>query len=757
MAAPKKTPAAHRMTPSVPASCSLLLCTLVGFLPQNSEAGNDGLSGAEFPELDSQGLAVSLGDEQFASINAVDVDDLVRFAPNLSTSKRFGGDDNGVVSLRGANGTQSARLLVMVDGFVVSNLLGNSERFSPKWDIVGPSEVERIDILYGPYSARYGGNSMGGVISVTTGVPAESGGYVKLQSLAMPFSQYGVDETFVGYGVEAGGTWKRPSSPWTIHVSGRHLENTGQPTTYYPLAPSIGPSVPVEGGFDDPRIATPVYGAISPTEIVQDQFRMRARYEFRSGWDIEGVFFGWLTDREQTDPRTFLADQAGEPVYEGRVNLDGNVYLASALKLAVASRSEFLAGMKTSGKLGDWDVRASLSRYWIDSDDTRISLNHSFGIANLSGTEVLQDDPGWWNVDAGLSRNFERHRFVLGFNANQYETREAVFDTENWRTATPAYFRSENFGRSLSAGVYAEDEFRLTPNSSATIGIRGDWWRAYDGGITQDTGIVSTDVYPEREHQSFSPKLSYQARLGEAWDVQLSLGAATRYPTVGELFQGRFNVTTRSIDPGSFDPDLKPERSRDANLLLRWAKRDLTLTSSVFYQEIDDSILLFPALNQFGVIVTNYKNIDSMRQYGIELIAEAENVLVDGLDFDANVARTDARTLRNSWDIASEGEEFPGVPDWRAGATLRYRASAYVSASLGWRYASRENSDLSGVSIGDTYGFLSGYSMIDARVSWKPRDSLEVNLGVDNLTDQKAYAVYPLAQRTAFAEFKIGF
>jgi len=756
------------------ASGSMLLCALSCLLPQaravasseSEQSVGPPVEGAKWPgavgqqelplTLPPQGLVFSLGEKQFDAVNAADIEDLVRYSPNLSTFKRFGGDENGVIALRGANGSQSARMLVMVDGFVVSNFLGNSERFSPKTDIIGPSDVGQIDIAYGPYSARYGGNSMGGVVSVNTRVPTEGGAYAKLQSFAMPFTQYGVDETFVGYGVEAGGTWKRPSSPWTVQVSGRHLENTGQPLTYFALTPSFGPAVPVVGAYSDPNVATPVFGAVSPAEIVQDQFRMRTRYDFRNGWNIEGVIFGWFTDQDLTDPRTFLSDLAGQPVYEGRVNPDGNVYLANGLTLGVAERAEFLAGVRTSGKIGDWEARASLSRYWIDTDDIRTSFNYSLGIADQSGTETLQENPGWWTLDAGFSRAYERNHVAVGFNFNQYETRENLYETENWRTASNPFFRSSSFGSTRSAGVYAEDEFTLTPRSSLTVGVRGDWWQAYDGGVAENTGILLSAEYPDREDQSISPKLSYQVRLGDSWAIQLSAGAATRFPTIGELFQGQLNEATGSIDPGTFDPNLEPERSRDANLVIRWENRNVRLTSSAFYQEIDDSIYSYPALNQFGILFTNYKNIDFVRQFGVELIAEAGDVVVEGLDFELSVGWTDAHTLDNSRNTAAEGQEFPGIPEWRANGSVTYRATPQFSTSLGWRFASRPNSDLFG-SIGDTYGFQSGYTLLDARFAWTPRDSLEINLGVDNLTNEEAYSVQPLARRTAFAEVRVNF
>ena len=81
---------------------------------------------------------------------------------------------------------------------------------------------------------------------------------------------------------------------------------------------------------------------------------------------------------------------------------------------------------------------------------------------------------------------------------------------------------------------------------------------------------------------------------------------------------GSFNVN-------SFDPDLKPERSQDANLLVAHRIGRVKLTGSVFYQRIRDTIFSVQGFNQFGVITSSFKNIDLTRQYGVELIAEAHD------------------------------------------------------------------------------------------------------------------------------------
>jgi iron complex outermembrane receptor protein len=705
-----------------------------------------------------RGLSVSLGEEQFAAINALNVEDLMKYAPNFFVRKRFAGDDNAVVALRGTNTVQSARTLVMVDGFVVSNFLGNSYSFPPKWNVVGPSEVRQFDIAYGPYSARYGGNSMGGVVSVSTQEPQKTSGYLALQSFAMPFEEYGIDETFTGYSVEAGGTWKQESSPWTVRASARHFDNVGQPMTYYLLRPANGPATVVEGAHADPRLANPAFGSASPVGVVQDQFRMRVGYEFQDGWKVDGLFFGWLTDQDLTDARTFLRDQNGQPVYNARVSFDGAVYDAAGLTFSLVSRSEFLAGVKATGEISGWQSTTNLSHYWIDTQDSRTSRDYGTGIANGGGTLSLQDNPGWWTLDSGIERRFARQRIALGINANQYQTRQENYDTVNWRTAGNPFFTSATFGETRSAGLYLEDEISLTPSSTLTIGARGDWWQARDGGISKDVlGSTVTDAYPTRDDASFSPKISFQTALGADWNLQVSLGAATRFPTVGELFQGRLDDITRMIDPESFDPDLKPESSRDASLILRRDFEHVRLTTSIFYQDIDDAIFNFSGLNRYGTVVTSYKNIDLVRQFGVELIAEADDVLVDGLDIDLSVARVDARTVRNAANPTAEGEKFPRIPDWRSSGNLRYRIAQRVKASLGWRYASRPNSDLFGLVRGDAYGYQSEYFLVDGRITWAMSDGIEASLGVDNLLNDQAYVAHPLPQRTGFAEFRMRF
>jgi iron complex outermembrane receptor protein len=702
-----------------------------------------------------RGLSVSLGKEQFDAINAVNVEDLMKYAPNFYVRKRFAGDDNAVVALRGANTIQSARTIVLVDGFVVSNFLGNRWDYPPKWNVVGPSEVRQFDIVYGPYSARYGGNSMGGVISVTTQAPEGTSAYASAQTMIMPFRDYGYDQSFAGYSLEGGLSWKQENGPWRIRASGRHFENVGQSMTYNLLTPASGAATAVTGAYVDDRLATPVFGGASPVDVTQDQARLRIGYE-SGDWLVEALGFAWKTQQDLTDPRSFLRDAGGNPVYQGRVGFAGRVWNATGLTFSTMERTEYLAGLKLAGPVRGWQVSANLSHYWIPDQDSRTSTNHATGAASGAGTRTVQDSPGWWTGDLTVEREMGAHALAFGLNGNRYETAQETFGTSNWRTGANPVFSAATYGKTSLWGVWAEDAIALG-GVTLTAGLRYDRWRAYGGGIGALSGGRRVDArYASRSDDSISPKLSLQAALPGEIDMQLSLGTARRFPTVGELFQGRFDDIAQAIDPQSFDPNLRAEKSRDANLILARRFGRVRATASVFWQDIDDAIFSFQGLNQFGTVITSYKNVDRVRQVGVELILEARDIL-PGLDIDGNLAWTDAQTLRNSANPAAEGVQFPRIPRWRSNGNVRYHVADPVKLSVGWRFATRPNSDLFGLVRGGAYGFQTEYLFIDTRATVAIGKTLELGVGIDNLFNDKAYVSHPLPQRTFVADIKARF
>lgn len=724
-------------------------------------------------EIAPRGLAVSLGAEQLDAVNAFNTEDLMKYAPNFFVRKRYAGDSNGVPGFRGTHSSQSARTLVMVDGFVVSNFLGNSFGFAPKWGVVGPGEVRQFDIVYGPYSSRYVGNAMGGIVNITTRDPQGTEAFATVQGFVQPYNQFATHDSYIGTSGEAGFGFKQKDGPWSVRLTGRYFRNDGQPMTFLGLNPVGGTAgTVVTGAVVDPEhvrataagtgipgapgnSSNPYFAAQSPARITQEQAKLKLGYD--DGWLTGQLLFAyWHNEDSQTRPDCYLRDVAGNVVCEGRVTIGSQTYTAAGANYSLTLRDEYLAGLKLAAPIApDTTARLALSTYQIPRSDGFTSNGYVAGRARGVGTLAEQGPTGWWTGDLTLENKTDKRELAVGATANAYRTDQTRYNLADWRSDAGKSFATRTFGKTRQLSAWAEARLLFDP-LTVTAGVRYDNWRAYDGGLTRlgtgaQAGQQVSNRYAARKEDSVDPSLSFEYRFGDGTRAQLSLAKATRYPTVGELFQGNLNGDG-TFNLNSFDPNLKPERSRDANLLVAHAFGPVTLTGSAFYQRVRDTIFAFTGFNQNGILTSTFKNIDLTRQFGFEAIAEARDWPVPSLDLDANAAWTNSATVRNASAPAAEGVQFPRIPRWRVNANARYALSEQLKGSLGLRYASRPNTDLFGLQRGDTFGFTSELFALDAKLTWEANEHFRLSAGVDNLTNDRAWVFHPYPQRTVLVE-----
>jgi len=125
------------------------------------------------------------------TVNATDSEDALKYLPSLVVRKRYIGDFNHAVLATRASGTgNSARSMVYADGIMLSNPLGNGATYAPRWGMVSPEEIERVDVLYGPFSAAYPGNSVGAVVDYVTRMPDKLEAHVKAGFSSQPNELY---------------------------------------------------------------------------------------------------------------------------------------------------------------------------------------------------------------------------------------------------------------------------------------------------------------------------------------------------------------------------------------------------------------------------------------------------------------------------------------------------------------------------------------------------------------------------------------
>src|SRR5262249_55524588 len=153
------------------------------------------------------------------------------YLPSLFLRKRNEGDTQATMATRTWGVSSSARSLVFADGIPLTALVANNNTIGgPRWGLVSPEEISRIDVMYGPFSAAYAGNSMGAVVEITTRQPDSLAGSIEETGMLQPFSLYGTRRTF---GTEQiNGTLGDRFNKWSFWASANYQESRSQPLAY---------------------------------------------------------------------------------------------------------------------------------------------------------------------------------------------------------------------------------------------------------------------------------------------------------------------------------------------------------------------------------------------------------------------------------------------------------------------------------------------------------------------------------------------
>lgn len=183
------------------------------------------------------------------TINAINTEDLLTYQPSILVRKRFTGDTQAPMATRTTGVNASARSLIYVDGILLSALINNNnQNGSPQWFMIAPGEVERIDTLYGPYSAAYPGNSFGAVTEISTRIPTGFEAAAGLTLSRQNFSLYGQSDSYPA--TQASVSLGDRSGDWSWRMAFNHLSSFSQPVTYLTSAQSAqaaGAATPTAG------------------------------------------------------------------------------------------------------------------------------------------------------------------------------------------------------------------------------------------------------------------------------------------------------------------------------------------------------------------------------------------------------------------------------------------------------------------------------------------------------------------------------
>ncbi|HSH53846.1 MAG TPA: TonB-dependent receptor [Methylotenera sp.] len=714
------------------------------------------------------------------AVNATTSMQTLKYLPSFQVRERYIGDRNGPIATRTTGTLSSAQTMLYADGILLSNLLGNSFSFPPRWGLVSPEEIESVNILYGPFSALYAGNSFGGVVNLNTRMPTKFEVHASAQAFAQDFELYGTDKTFTGNHQTASVGNKVNDLSFWFGVD--RLENESQPMQFANALRSTtapGASPVITGAFEDKSEKDQdrvIFGATGIDHTEQINAKFKAAYAITPQIKLTYTLGVWDLE-SRTDVESYIKDAAGNQVFNGRVNFNGARYDVSGFSPAEVEALHVMQALDLkSNTKGFFDWQATFSDYDYQKDKSSASQAPSNGATgganggnpyiNRIGRVTDLEGTGWTVLDLRGTLRPKNHTIDVGYHIDHYVLKSDTNNTADWSVGDKGTLNSSSRGETQTQALYAQDKWQINPEWALTLGGRTEYWEA-DNGRNQTTlgGLLRTANYKSQSETKFSPKASLSFEPEPAWGFRAAVGQAFRFPTVAELYQ-QLNQGNTVVEN---NPNLKEEEVISGELTAERRFATGLIRASLFHESKYDALISQTATNGSAIPFGNgtcvaaagcsfIQNVDRVRTNGIELSTIWQDVWIHGLDLSANATFTDAEILRNDLDPATHGnkplripkQQYKVVGTYHQGSNLTYTVAARYS---GRQYNTLDNSDTNP----DTFGGTSKFFFVDVKANYKFADRFTASVGVDNINNYKAYVFHPYPQRTGYVQLKFDY
>lgn len=481
--------------------------------------------------LDAPAAVSVIGRDASAALGHETLADMLERLPGIyvTTSRNY-----SALGFRGFNrpGDYNARILMAIDGYRVNDALYDQALPGHEFPIVA-DWVKRLELISGPASSVYGGNALLGAANVVTVDGAD------LPGLGLKVSAQRADTThWTGqYGWSQGST--------DVFLGLTHQRDAGDTLHLPELAGDALPGGVVRG-LDGQR-----YTALLA--------------KLRHGpWRATFVTQG----RDKDSP---TAEYGSVPGAAGNRYKDRYGYL----ELAWDGPWQDDWRMQTRAHLARTSFEGN---YVYEAEGSSRYLNRDLGLARWAGIDARLQWRGWINhsVSAGL----EVRRVLDGLQRN-----EDLGDE-------PTIYLDRN-DRLTQAGVYAQDQLRLSERTSLTLGLRAD-----------RVGSFATEL---------SPRLALVHRRGPQEALKFMLGRAFRAPNLSERFYDDGGETQIA------NPALRPERITSVELAWERSIDNATRVAVGAYSyRLEDLIELVSTEND----LSRYENVSQAVMRGIDVDLE---------------------------------------------------------------------------------------------------------------------------------------
>ncbi|HTR88049.1 MAG TPA: TonB-dependent receptor [Reyranella sp.] len=690
------------------------------------------------------------------TINIIDPEDAFKYLPSLLIRKRNYGDTQPTVATRMWGINSSARSLVYVDDLPISALISNNNtNGAPRWGLVSPEQIKGVDMLYGPFAAEYPGNSMGGVLLITTRQPEKFEATLKQTEAVQSFGMYSTYGTYTtsNSAVTVGDKVGKLS----FFLSINREESFSQPLVF--ITNTTMPAG-TSGGFtavNKQGTSADVVGAGGLLHTIMNNYTAKIGVDL-TDWLRASYTISYWQNNQLSTAQSYLTATNGTPTFGGVSGFASNTYNWTEQHLTNA------LSLKTDTK-GNWDGELVVTRYDYLTDIQRSPAGVLAGTGTnftTNGLFARLDGSGWQTEDAKAIWRPDgpqgAHEVSFGGHHDKYVLNNPTYTAANWQ-ASPDYgtglTSTYGMGKTETWALWLQDAWKITSDVKATLGLRGETWTAY-GGFVQ-SGSVS-GAQPQLTSTNLSPKASVGWQINPEWTTKFSFGEATRYPTVSELYQIVSTGATFAIP----NPNLLPETALDFEWYVQREDKTSRVRFSLFEEDTQNALIQQTQIIN-GTATNTWQNVGLIRNRGFELVGELKDVLFKGLSLANSVTWVDSRIIsdpgfQSATGTIATGQRVPYVPEWRDTAQVIYSPTDTWSLAASMRFQSKmystlDNSDV----VAGVQGAFDPFFIVDLKARYRFMDALTAEFGVDNVANYQYFLFHPFPGRTFVASLKARF
>ena len=574
-------------------------------------------------------------------------------------------------NLRGISGSGASRTAVLLDGVSLNDAFGGWTY----WSRVPRAAIENIEVLRGGASAFYGSSALSGAINLET---------KKSDKPALRFeTSGGTQRTFDGSMFAAVG-----KDGWNADLAIENFQTAG----YIPVAKE-------ERGAADSR----------------------ANSRHNSGFLTLEKTFG-----ENKPPRR-AAD--AEFFESGRVFVRGSLFAErrdNGTRLT-NNRTYFRQGVfganLSGAKPGVLQFRSAIETQVYEQTFSAVSLDR-----NTENLTRLQRVPSQAkSASLFWSRAFGSH--AISASAEAREVRG--FSDETIINNNRAASLVSAGGREFSAGVFAQDFWRVTKKFNLNFGGRFDRWREFDAfSVTQNltgSGTRTTANFPNRIEREFSPRVAAIYQINDHFSVLGSFSKSFRAPTLNELYRAFRvgNVLTLANE------NLRAERaaSIEAGINFTGFSKRLNFRGNVFWTRVSNPIVSVTLSSTPTLVTRQRQNVGKTRSGGVEL--DAEFAAKSNLRFSASYLFVDSRVASFPANPILIGKSLPQIPRQQLTFQTFYRPQENFSVSLQGRISGGQyEDDLNTLR-------LRPFFALDAFAAYRLPKNLEIFVAAENVFNSR--------------------